>query len=310
MNFTRWRPLPSMQPGAEDSFFRPQVHRRLQVRRQEKIFAIGSCFARNIEAFLTPYFQVLSRVPIEAVPSDIRAMDPELTANRVIWHRYNAFSIYNSLRWAVAPDFERHRLMKVAGDCYVDAYAGSRTILKRHDAERVQSWIDETIANVRDCRVIIITLGLSEIWKDHETGLVMNCSPLIEMWQSYPDRFSPAVASHAGTLEQLSKIHALLSEHCCEDFQIVVTVSPIPLAATFREMDIAVANAASKSILRAAVDEWAGRHDNVHYFPSYEMMLNSNPANVWCDDFRHCSVESIKQVMDFFVREFIELEPN
>jgi len=109
-------------------------------------------------------------------------------------------------------------------------------------------------------------------------------------------------------LQELDAIHALLCRHCPSDFQIVVTVSPIPLLATFRETDIVVANVASKSILRAAVDDWSNQHDNVHYFPSYEMILNSSSKDIWLDDFRHCTIDSIRRVMDVFLTEFVAIE--
>jgi hypothetical protein len=237
-------------------------------------------------------------------------MHPDLTANLVIWHRYNVFSIRNSLEWALTPEHAaaHHRLLHVESGCSLDPYAGCRTILKTSDAERVRCWIDTTISAVRECRVVIITLGLSEVWEDRETGLVMNCAPLTEMWKAFPGRFLFRVATCGETVNVLNEIYALLSRHCGDAFHVVVTVSPVPLLATFREVDIVVANAASKAILRAAVDQWSGEHDNVHYFPSYEMILNSSPKDTWSDDFRHCKSGVIKQVMNVFLTQFVTLD--
>jgi len=49
-------------------------------------------------------------------------------------------------------------------------------------------------------------------------------------------------------------------------------VSPVHLWATFRQdADVMAASCNSKSTLRAAADQFAWNHDNVFYFPAYEM---------------------------------------
>lgn len=306
----RWRPPPIMRENPEEGFFRPEIDQRLPMRSGEKVFTIGSCFARNVERFLMPRFQVTSRVNKSDVPADIAAMHDSLTADLTIWHRYNVFSIRNSFAWALAPERrdQQHRLLEVEPGRSVDPYTGCRAVLKTADAERVCRWIDATISTVRDCRVVIMTLGLSEVWYDRLTGQVLNCAPPQEMWSAFPGRFNFRVASCGETLQELEAIHGILSQHCVSGFQIVVTVSPIPLLATFRETDIVVANTASKSILRAAVDQWSNEHDNVHYFPSYEMILNSSSKGIWMDDFRHCTIDSIERVMQVFLTEFVAIQ--
>jgi hypothetical protein len=310
VRYRRWRPPPIMSGGNQVARFRPDFETRVRLKRTEHLFAIGSCFARNVEAFLPADFQVPSRMRASDIPAAIAAIHRDLTTDRTIWHRYNAFSIRNSIEWALTPDAPavRHRLMEVGPGLSVDPYAGWRTILATGDAQRVSSWIDTTMAAVRGCRTVIVTLGLSEIWEDCQTGIVMNATPLAQMWQSYPDRFRFRVASCDETLEQLEVLHSMLSLHCVADFQVVVSVSPIPLGATFREMDVVVANAASKAVLRAAADQWSRQHENVHYFPSYEIILSSSQTGTWMDDFRHCSIDVIKYVMEVFLSDFVEFE--
>jgi hypothetical protein len=304
----RWHPPPVMLPPGEEAFFRPHVPDRLRLVENEPIFAIGSCFARNVEAFLRPRFRVPSHVPTADVPADIAALHADLTANLTLWHRYNVFSVFHSLQWALEPGAPSasHRWLDVGGGLVLDPYAGCLPPLPADGARRAGAWIDRTMATVRDCRVVVVTLGLSEVWEDSETGLVMNRAPVTEMWRAYPNRFRFRVSGCAETLAQLEALHALLSRHCAEQFRIVVTVSPIPLLATFRDLDIVVANAASKAILRAAVDAWAAERPDVHYFPSYELVLNSDQSGAWMEDRRHCTPQMIRQVMTYFLNEFTE----
>ena len=99
--------------------------------------------------------------------------------------------------------------------------------------------------------------------------------------------------------------------HCCRlyghpDFHVVVTVSPVPLMNTFSTMDIVVANTWAKSLLRAVAQEWASAHPNVDYFPSYEIVQNSDRAAVWEDDLRHVRGQGAQHIMELFLRKYIE----
>jgi Flp pilus assembly protein TadD len=116
----------------------------------------------------------------------------------------------------------------------------------------------------------VITAGLSEVWRDRKTGGVF--------WRGVPDylfsadRHELVLSTVAENCDNLRAIHALIQEHCGEK-PVIVTVSPIPLMATFRSQPCVVADAASKSILRAAVEQLLGeRHPNLFYWPSFEVV--------------------------------------
>ena len=75
---------------------------------------------------------------------------------------------------------------------------------------------------------------------------------------------------------------------------------------TFSTMDIVVANTWAKSLLRAVAQEWASAHPNVDYFPSYEIVQNSDRAVVWEDDLRHVRGKGAQHIMELFRRKYIE----
>ena len=80
------------------------------------------------------------------------------------------------------------------------------------------------------------------------------------MWRAVPsDRYDPArhgfrVTTVAENVANLREMVRLVRAHV-PSASIVFTLSPVPLAATFRGSSCVVANSASKAILRAAVDE-------------------------------------------------------
>jgi GSCFA family protein len=69
-------------------------------------------------------------------------------------------------------------------------------------------------------------------------------------------------------------------------------------------MDIVVANTWAKSFLRAGAQEWAAVHSNVAYFPSYEIVQNSDRAAVLEPDLRHVKGAGAQHIMGLFLQNY------
>ena len=126
--------------------------------------------------------------------------------------------------------------------------------------------------------MLILTLGLTEIWEDGSDGSVI-CLPSGPYVNEGGDmnRYTFRVSRHAENLENLERIHAIMAVHnpACK---LIVTVSPVHLWATFRnDLDVISASCNSKSTLRAVADEFCARHDNAIYFPAFEIATIYRP---------------------------------
>lgn len=225
------------------------------------IVAFGSCFAANISRYLHQRgYAVLTEADAVAYVSRM--------GDGIV----NTHAILQQFEWAW------------------NAAVPTQPLWHGYDA--ADHRYDETVrqhtrALFDRAEVFIITLGLSEIWYDEPTGEVF--------WRAVPrEAFDPSrhkfrVASFAETLANLGRIHALIRAHR-PGAAIVFTVSPIPLAATFRPVCALAANAASKAILRAAVDEFhratAPLDPRLFYFPSYDLITQVF-QNPWREDRRH-----------------------
>jgi hypothetical protein len=92
-----------------------------------------------------------------------------------------------------------------------------------------------------------------------------------------------------------------------------VTVSPVHLWATFRnDQDVISASCNSKSILRAVADEFTARHDNVFYFPAFEMATIYRPLvgePIFADDAEnfHVNKPTIKFIMSQFFKNYTSI---
>src|SRR2546423_7472103 len=107
--FSRWhrKDAAPNEPGGEfafqrlqQPFFTPCVSPAFKVQSGDKLFAIGSCFARGIEgALLARKMVVLSAAPEF---DSFQTIGPQVT-RLGFTNKYNTFSIRNELQWALNP---------------------------------------------------------------------------------------------------------------------------------------------------------------------------------------------------------------
>jgi hypothetical protein len=109
-------------------------------------------------------------------------------------------------------------------------------------------------------------------------------------------------------LKALEEIHKILFENLGRNLRIVVTVSPVPLTATFTGRDVVVANTYSKSVLRACAERWVRNHpQEITYFPSFEMATLSHPDAVWMGDRVHVRPDFVRHITTHFVQNCLAL---
>jgi hypothetical protein len=86
--------------------------------------------------------------------------------------------------------------------------------------------------------------------------------------------------------------------------QIVLTVSPVPLMATAEPGDHVIsATTYSKSVLRVAAECLRKRFENVHYFPSFEIITgNFSRGRYYAQDLRSVTEEGVSHVMNQFLK--------
>lgn len=231
------------------------------------------------------------------------------TAN--FFNKYAIHSIYNDLKWALERDTDPgdaaiYPLHK--DGMYADLQLGMPKLeFPVADIRDFRSRYLDVMARAADADVIIITLGYVETWFDNELGIYLNTSPPQPMIRAQPDRFEFRVLSYNDVLQALHDVHALLVKHRSKPLKMLVTVSPVPLLATFRDIDVLLANTYSKSVQRAAIDEFIRDIEGVDYFPSYEFVILSDPNMAWSrKDYRHPDADLITRIMANVVAQYVQ----
>jgi len=224
-------------------------------------------------------------------------------------NKYNTFSILNELHWALDPEaaFSVDSIYQVTESTWFDPHCTPTLELAGFSETLNRRALMQTVAKrVEHCRGLIITLGLVEVWRDCEADVYTNCTPIRSVLKPNPNRYEFHLTSFVENWDSLESIHALLTRYGHPDLRIVITVSPVPLMATFSKMDVVAANTYGKSLLRTVAEEWAAAHQNVDYFPSYEIVQNSNREAVWEADLRHVTGAAVQHIMDLFLQSYLE----
>lgn len=260
----------------------------------EPIFTIGSCFARNIEL----------RLMERGFPVPMRDLldQPEFKGlHASALNNYGVTSIWQELSWAFAEEFDHRRhFVEALPGRFVDLNLSSKLTRPEplEDLLARRKAIIECTRLIRECRVVVITLGLAEVWWDNVGKAYLNEMPRPTLLKKEPGRFELHVLDAGEAATYLNKALELIKENGRVGVQVILTVSPVPLTATHRPEDVMVANTYSKSVLRVAAEQARLKFDFVHYFPSYESVMLSDRAVTWEEDQIH--------VTDFIVDQNVK----
>jgi hypothetical protein len=145
--------------------------------------------------------------------------------------------------------------------------------------------------------VFVLTLGLTEAWVSRNDGSVFPACPGTIAGNFDPDRH----VFHNFTVMEVSvDLDSFISElrTINPSCRFIITVSPVPLVATGAGDHVLCASVYSKSVLRVAAQEAAIRHDNVTYFPAYEIVTGPQaPYSFFEPDRRNVTNEAVEAVM-------------
>ncbi len=303
--FQSWQVWPGSfdNPPVDGNFPAPETG-RFAISRNTPIVSIGSCFAREIKRRLVRrnynYLTEETHQPATIHASAAWERVYSTHCMRQIFE-YTFEQWQPELRWWTAPKSKQIQ----------DPYR--RVILYDHLKEAEEDFeLHRHLSRkvLQNAEVLIITLGLTEIWQDTIDGSVI-CVPAGPYVDEGGDmrRYRFRVSRYAENLNNLERIHDIMAAHN-PDCKIIITISPVNLWATFRQnMDVISASCNSKSTLRAVADEFTERHENVYYFPAFEMATVYQPLSGRTyfsegrDNF-HINKTTVKFIMRHFFKFF------
>lgn len=276
----------------------PTVQSTFKLSDGTSILTVGSCFARNIERSLRERDFVL--------PTDALELPKNEVAGRAanILNQYNAGTMFQSL---TNPDLFLTDAGLVdrreGGDEVIDLLLHtSQPVSRKRAIERRKEIAKIYREGLANSRVVILTLGLIEVWMDVKDGIFLNGIPGPRVMKADPGRYVYYKLTVADCEDLLRKtVKALCAD---ESRQVLITVSPVPLGRTFTGQDAVSANCVSKSTLRVAANTIMDEFDRVDYFPSYEIVTSGGLSSFIADHI-HVRQTVVDQAVDLMMESYM-----
>jgi hypothetical protein len=276
----------------------PHIEPKFRLGDDDTYFCIGSCFARVIERQLR-----YRNLRVTSMRYHGEASEAHIGPNGA--NKFTTASILNELHWSLAGRPFPDEALVPDGDGYRDlqlADAVHPVSLERARERRVE--LVEYFGRLRSADVVIVTLGLVEVWYDRQTQLFLNITPTFEMAQRFPGRFSVHTSDYAENRERLAETLDALFAFGGEGLRVILSVSPVPMHRTFTAPDVLTANVYAKSTLRAVASDVARDRPNVEYWPSYELVTVAERSRAFHPDQVHVTEEAGAEIVRSFAKTF------
>jgi hypothetical protein len=154
--------------------------------------------------------------------------------------------------------------------------------------------------------LFVFTLGLTEAWRSRRDGAVFPVCPGCGVGTFDPARHEFVNFSAAETVASLTALITGLAD-INPRARTILTVSPVPLAATMTDRHVIEATVYSKSVLRVAAEEMRQRFGQVDYFPAYEIVTATGRAGeFFAEDRRNVTPDGVARVMDLFFHRYAD----
>mmetsp|Transcript_23218 Transcript_23218/g.39867 ORF Transcript_23218/g.39867 Transcript_23218/m.39867 type:complete len:342 (-) Transcript_23218:10798-11823(-) len=277
---------------------------KFTLSKDMSFFLIGSCFARGLERILS-----IRGLDVRSVSSEFDNWETQYEKGSALGttNRYNTASILNEFHWNVETDtgLEASTLIQKSDGLYFDPHATQTIAPGSLDDQMARRSIwSRMCSEIARVDVVVITLGLVEVWYDRETGVYMNAAPDPRLAAQYPDRFEFHILNYNDNMDNLERIYAILKGRN-PGAKIILTVSPVPLLKTFSGQDVVIANTYSKNTLRAVAGDFVRGKPDADYFPSYEIAMHSDRSIVWKEDQRHVNGPFSREIMNQFLGHYL-----
>lgn len=285
----------------------PTMPGEFNIDRNTLIASAGSCFAQHIRNHLIRRgYTYLITEPGSEIP------DPDEREDRgygIFPARFGNVYTTPQLNQLLDRSFGRFKPAEdhwFQGGRYYDPYRpniepeGFDTLDALNNDRQIH--LAATRRMFEEVEVFIFTLGLTECWRSKSDGAVLPLCP------GYPNGvFDPALHEfiNLGVTDTQDALFAFIERlrDVNPSAKIILTVSPVPLAASMSKTHVLQATVYSKSVLRVVAEEARRCYAHVSYFPSYEIITATGRADeFFAGDRRTVTALGVGRVMDLFFK--------
>lgn len=292
--------MPPKLAGAHyvDGGIFPPIDPPFKLKQGGKIFTIGSCFAREVESVLLDCGFDVPSAEFEIPPSELPFPGPHLL------NEYNAGTIVQRLESVAGRFTYGDKGIEItdrgAIDLFVHIGSSPVTLERLHERRRQIALLNQQILA---SDVVVITLGLVESWFDTQDDCYLNRAPSQKLVRAEPGRYEFHRMDVDDVCLRVERGIELLIDRGVAN--VILTVSPVPVEATFMPDSCPISNSYSKAVLRVCADLITKKYEQVTYFPSFEI-VNSFGTRGFLDDNIHVQPWVVHHIMHYWLANFLE----
>lgn len=292
-------------PLGADGLYR----KRFEITAEDRITTAGSCFAQHIaRAMRADGFNVL----------DVEPAPVGLPLERHLVFGYGQYSArYSNI-------YTARQLLQLLREAFMDVcspepvwtsqgkfFDSMRPAVEPRGLESVSEVHEHRAFHLEQVRklfestdVFIFTLGLTECWQLGGSDWVFPTAPGTVAGTYDPRRYRFKNLSYEEVVSDMNDALAIIqSVSRSQNLRVILTVSPVPLTATYTNDHVLTATTYSKSVLRVAAGRLCERHPHIAYFPSYEMVTAPWSRGIFFDsNLRTVNRAGVEVIMKTFLR--------
>ena len=246
-----------------------------RLNHSAKIFALGSCFAERISERLAR-----AKFSIESNPFGVL---------------FNPASIANAIERLSAGRTFAVCDITAGKECYFsfDAHSSLDGKTNTEAFANLNKAVAQGAKSLDEADWVVLTFGTAWVY-EREGKVVANCH------KQPASQFERRRLS----IDEIVERYSHLFEAALRDKQIILTVSPVRHIG-----DGLQENSLSKATLRLAVEELVAKYENVHYFPSYEILIDDlRDYRYYEEDLTHPSKVAVDYIWELFCKAVLSEE--
>jgi hypothetical protein len=295
----------------EKSAVDPMIKAGFTLQRTDRIATAGSCFAQHISRTLAAsgfnYFVAENSRNLPSAVAQARNFGVFSARFGNIYTARQLLQLFNQAYGEFTPS---EGAWKRTDGKLVDPF---RPLIEPNGFDTVDAVgtsREEHLACVRSMfeqlDVFVFTLGLTEAWRSREDGAVFPIAPGVAGGQWDPERYEFINFTANDVAADMQTFIAKLRKRN-PTAKIILTVSPVPLVATYENRHVLVSTTYSKAALRAAADEITRATESCDYFPSFEVITgNFSRGDYYDSDLRTIRQEGVDHVMRLFLAHYAD----
>lgn len=306
------RQLWKEDPGIRDPrLFDPVSEVSFQIGVEDRVVTAGSCFAQHVARHLSGSgFNHLITEPAHGIFSAALAQKfgyglfsarygNIYTTRQLLQLLHRAYGLFEPAAKSWPRGTEGRVVDPFRPQIQPEGFVSEAELL----ADREQHFAAIRSA-IETMDIFVFTLGLTECWEDARDGAIFPLAPGVAGGTYDPEQVNFRNFDERETADDLIAALRFIRERN-PDVKIILTVSPVPLNATFENRHVFVSTTWSKAVLRIAAEKAAKAFDRCCYFPSYEIITAPHVrGSYFAEDCREVLKAGVDHVMRLFFLHF------